>query len=605
MSDTLPFLQEHEAPKVSTTPPLDYEPTPEERKTVKKIEKMFQAAKSYRSNYDHNWLDWYKMFRGKQWKEERPSYRNSAVFNLIFQAIQSQVPILTDSRPKFEYLPMEPQDREFAELMNQIALSEWESKNYLYKETEVIFEGHLYGTGISELVYDEEADNGEGGIVYRSKDVFYFFPDPDAESLEEKCDFVIVAEPMTVEKVKRRYPEKAKYIKSDIVETLDAVKNDLQPARSRSPVNDRLIMEGSGLKLTEEQKKVTVICAYYRDDTVDEQEKREVGEDGLESVVYEQRLKYPGLRKTVIANGVVLADGPNEYDDGLLPYQRFINYVLPHEFWGVSEIEQLEGPQKTFNKLMSFVLDVLTLMGNPIWVVDHNSGIDPYNLTNAPGLVVEKTPGSEVRREAGVQLQPYVIQVMQLVQELHNQISGAQDITRGINPSGVTAASAIADLQNAAQTRIRQKARNLDAYLQRLGEQFASRVMQFYTAPKVFRMTGHDGVDQYFRAFFKKSEDGYTVAQVQRYTEDGLPSAEIDEYTLRGKLDVRVTTGTSLPFSKDQKRRELEGLFDRGIIDDEEFLKSIDYPNYEAVLERKRQKEEQLAAAQAQGQAPA
>lgn len=605
MTPSLP-LQEHEAPAKEAAS-VEYDPTPEERKLVKRIDGLFDRYRAHRNNYDGGWVDDYKFFRGRQWKEQRPSYRHSEVLNLVFQVIQSQVPILTDSRPKFDFMPQEPGDREFADILNEIAQADWETKNWLYRLTEAIYDAHIYGTGLASLCFDKDARKGAGDIDFHSEELFYAYPDPNAEDVNVKGRGYIRAEPMTLAEVRRRWPEKGKFVKADHQDLLDQEKNVLEPLRFRNANGDRSIVETRHYGRRESQPdKVMVVECYYFDDEFSEEEKREVGEDGLERVTYEQRLKFPHGRRTVKAGNVILEDGPNPYADGLFPFLRLVNYMLPREFWGESEIAQIRGPQKIVNKVFSFILDVLTLTGNPIWVVDSNSGIDADLLTNAPGLIVEKNPGSEVRRESGTQLQPFVIQIFDRVREMLDGISGAQDITRGLPPGGVTAASAIADLQNAAQTRLRQKSRNIDAFLQQMGQMYVSRVMQFYTAPRVFRYTAQDGAKKYFRAYIADvaAEDGTQrkAIRVQRFDEEGRPAPEINEYQLRGEIDVRVTTGTALPFNKSQLKQEMLNLYDRQMIDREEYFKRTDYPNWEAVADRLAQREQAAAQAAQQGQ---
>jgi hypothetical protein len=351
-----------------------------------------------------------------------------------------------------------------------------------------------------------------------------------------------------------------------------------------------MYLEGDGNPSDSLDKdKAMLITLYVKDDSFDEEEK----EDEAGEKVYEQRKRYPNGRKIVVCSGVLLEDGPNPYDDGEFPYQRWQNYVLPREFWGISEVEQLESPQKIFNKLVSFSLDVLTLMGNPIWIVSNDSDVDVDNLFNRPGLIIEKSPGSEVRREEGVQLQPYVLQLIDRMQQWFNDIAGTQDVSRGATPGSVTAASAISSLQEAALTRVRQKSRNLDMYLQNLGQQYASRVMQFYTAPRVFRITSNEGATRYFKASFQEGK-----AYVQNWSGTGYDMPQ--ELGATGKLDVRVTTGSTLPFAKAEKEQKLLSLFDRGIIDAEEVMKGMEYPNWEAILARVQEKAAQAAAAKQQ-----
>ena len=600
MSEDYGTQSEHEmAPKQSggSSANQEYQPTTDDRKQIKHVEKQFQKAKVFKAQYDEKWLDWYKMFRGKQWKEQRPTYRHSEVINLIFQTIQSQVPIITDTRPKFEFLPQEPSDYAVSEILNHIAQADWMKNNWQMVLTEVIYEGHFYGTGLSGLRWCAD----ENAIVYESTDPFYFFPDPSSKDVNVDSEFCLTAEPMDVAKIKKLWPKNGKYVKSDLADLMRGSKTDLGPIRFKSPTDNRTVMEGGSAQDVGEKDKALVITLYCKSDDL-EDEPKDVADPVTGAMGHDYALKYPNGKKVVICNGVLLEVGPNPYDDGEFPYQRWPNYVLPREFWGMSEIEQLEGPQKTFNKLISFVLDVLTLMGNPVWIVDNTSDVDTDNLFNKPGLIIEKAPGSEVRREEGVQLQPYVLQVVDRMKEWFDQVAGSNDITRGVNPGGVTAASAIADLQNAAQTRIRQKSRNLDCYLQNLGQQYASRVFQFYTAPQVFRLTGDDGANKYFKFHVNKSDDGSTSALVENYSEDGK-SQGISEYQIRGEFDVRVTTGSSLPFSKAEKEDRLTKLFQLGIIDAEEVLKGLDYPNYQAVMLRQQQKA--AAQAQAQGAPPA
>jgi len=604
-------LNEHEAaPRDDLKASGDnYSPTEQEEKDIKLVEKLFDKAKKERSKHDSRWNDFYNMFRGRQWKENRPTFRHSEVINLIFREIQSAVPIMLDTRPKFDYMPQEPSDIEFAEIVNQVCQSDWERNNWLAQLTEAVFDGHIMGTGVVELDFDQKLEDGLGSIYLESEDPFYIFPDPAARDVNLKSRFFIEAEPMCLEEIKRSWPN-GKYVKKDVADFKKQEYYDKDKIRLKSPNTDLAIADGLQGYDTNTEAEALVITAWIDGSfEIDEESIEEPSSDGTLTTKYVQKMRYPKGRKIVIASKVVLESGENPNDDRKFPFARYQNYVNQRQFWGISDIEQLESPQRVFNKLVSFALDVLTLMGNPIWLVGTSSGVDPENLFNQPGLIVEADNIDQVRRQEGVQLQPYVLQLIDRLKLWFDDISGDDEVSRGVRPEGITAASAISNLQEASKTRIRQKSRNLDSMLQNLGQMYFSRVMQYYTAPRIFRLTNAEGSMQFFKFHVEQlpDDEGY-LARYRSYHqgEDGqIFEGEEKQIKTKGQLDVRVTTGSSLPFLKVDREQKAFQLFDRQIIDDEEVLKSLDYPNWERVLQRVNEKKAQAAEAQMQAQASA
>jgi hypothetical protein len=190
-----------------------------------------------------------------------------------------------------------------------------------------------------------------------------------------------------------------------------------------------------------------------------------------------------------------------------------------------------------------------------------------------------------------------VLQLIDRMRDWFDGVSGSTDVSRGVQPGGVTAAAAISDLQEAAQTRIRLKTRFLDAYLQDLGQMYLSRVLQYRDTPTIVRLTNNQNAAQYFKFHIQQQVDPMTgqpvvdergnpvrMAVVQDMTEGGVNG--LRQIQIKNNLDVRVSTGTSLPFLKAQKSNEAKDLFDRGLIDQEEVLKTLDWPNYQSVMGR-------------------
>jgi hypothetical protein len=503
---------------------------------------------------------------------------------------------------------MEPGDIEFAEILNQVCEADWSRYNWLAQLTEMVYDGNILGTGIGGMYFDPKKENGQGAACFESEDPFYHFPDPAAKNFGHNMKYHIKAEPKTIEEIKSSYPN-GKYVKADVINIAKMDVTDKDKVRVKSPVQASVIADGTQQYDNEETPQALVITLFL-DSEFEIEEKAVEGAviDGVADIKYVQQKKYPTGRKIVIADKVVLESGANPDDLGKMPFARMQNYVNQRQFWGISDIEQLESPQKVFNKLISFSLDVLTLMGNPVWKVGSSAGVDTENLFNQPGLIIEADDISQIQREEGVQLQPFVLQLIDRMKVWFDDVSGNQDVSRGAKPDAVTAASAIQSLQEAAQTRIRQKSRNLDSCLQDLGQLYQSLVLQNYTAPRVFRLTNKDGSMKFFKFHVEHQEDGTKMARYRPFDqgEDGKHyEGQEKSVEIKGMLDVKVNTGSTLPFAKADEQNKAFQLFDRGIVDEEEVLKRLDYPNWESVLQRVMQRKAEMAQQQAmQGKGP-
>lgn len=570
----------------------------EEQNEVAEITDIFHTFKRYRKRFDEKWMDYYRLLRGIHWDSKRPAWKNSEVVNLIWQTIQSQIPLQTDVRPRFSFLPQEPQDRFVADILDSVADSEFEKFNWIRTVFEVLFDGWIYGTGYASVNYDPSLEYGAGASVFLSEDPHHCYPDPDANEINDtKSEIFFYAKPIATHKLKRKYPDKADKIKPDIMDRIKKDKTETRNFKITYYNSDRDLPEGTfgnqDQNTTDDVPRTFVIHAFMKPNDVVEEHTQDVDDNGSPIDKFTLSKAHPNGRHVVIANGMILEDGDLTYEDNLFPFAKYNNYILPREFYGVSEAEQLSSPQIVFNKILSFSLDSLAMAGNPIWIVDTTSEIDTDNLNNVPGAVIEKAPGSEVRRESGVGINQTAFQLIDRLENWFNTVAGNSEFSEGGAPGGVTAASAIEQLIRASKTRIRQKQRNLDTFMKDAGRLYLNRILEFYTAPQIFRMTGQDG-EEFFRRFRVdnivdekgKKQKKVVFSDFNKNEKNEMTEGDEQSVIISGNFDLRVKTGSELPFEVADLERKSLALFDRGVIDAEEVLTRIDYPNKEKVLQR-------------------
>jgi len=429
-----------------------------EKKLAADCLQRFKDAMLAKAPYTERWLEYLNAWDNSLYEQQNgPSYKTNHVSNFVYSTIESMRPILFDHNPQFEAIPVTADGMQYANDINSILDWEWHRTNM----QEILLANSIYtfviGTSIVMLNYEynkapyAEAD---GNVKPIPVSPFNFYPDPLATCVED-AEYCIYAQYMHVAQLKQKYPEKADYL----------VGSDIQYSEL---VNDR----DENAKINNQ---VLVLEMYCRDYSMEEFE----DEDGTKK----KKVKYPRGRKIICAPecGVVLEDKENPYHSGRFPFFIFKDINIPFQFWGEGEVKWLLSPQKQINDLYNQVIDNAKATANMQWVLDKNSGIPKGELTNRPGLIIRKNPGTEVRRDSPPSMPMYVQQMIETLKADIEVVSGVHDVTRGQTPSGIQSAAAIVALQEAAQIRVRLKVKLHENTLGLLGTEWLERIKQFWT----------------------------------------------------------------------------------------------------------------------------
>ncbi len=441
----------------------------------------FKEAMVTKADYTRRWQDYFDSYFGDYFRHKNlPEYRSNAVSNYIFSIIETIRPIMLDQNPKFEAMPRQPDSMNFVGDVQEALTYEWDREKMNLK---------LYRELITTLV----TGNAPFFIAWNGKNKqieaipvnpFNLFPDPLATDVQN-AEYIIYALYQNVDKLKNRFPSKASQLQGMSVNYSELVYDNNRNSRVDNQV---LVLE-------------------------------------VWSKEYDKPETYPHGRVTTLAPelGVVLDDKQNPYDDGRFPFIVFKDYDVPGKFWGEGEVQQLLSPQSSMNDLLNSIMDNAKSTANMPWVIDKNSGIPVGKITNRPGLVIRKNPGTEVRRDQPPSMPPYVQQTLDSFKGDMEQISGVFDTLKGNSEQGVYTAQGILALQEAGQARVRLKVKILEEKLGELAELWYNRMQQFWKDGRFVRITHPDGSYE-FKNFQTEA--------------------------LKYEYDIKITAGSTMPVNR-------------------------------------------------------
>jgi len=483
-------------------------------------EDSFKRAKTARINNERQWYLNLAFYFGRQYVQlipgtmlgttprfitpKAPPWRVRMVVNRIRPIIRTEIAKLTAQKPTAYVIPAtgEEQDKAAAKAAEQI----WESA---YRDLEVgklirraLWWGTICGNSFIKSYWDASAEEGQGAVVMEVISPFHItIPDLSVEDIEDQ-PYVIHSTTKDAAHVQRMYgitPNPSQNSKDEIID------ESFLNIQSDSPIN---------------KKDMVLIHEVW------------IKPNG-------HKLFPKGGLLTVVAGQVVQRIDQYPYPSMIYPFAKF-DHVQTGKFYSDSVITDLIPIQKQYNRLRSQITEALNLMAKPQLIAPKGS-VDPRKITSEPGQVVLYQPGLPEPKPLALQSLPqYVLQeVDRLVQDM-DDVSGQHEISRGQNPSQVTAYSALSYLQEQDESKLAASVASVEEFTEKIARLYLKYVVYFWDLPRTVRVVGRDKMVD--AAAWKGSD-------------------------LRGNTDIRVEHGSAIPLGKQQKQAFLLDLFKLGAID--------------------------------------
>lgn len=289
-------------------------------------------------------------------------------------------------------------------------------------------------------------------------------------------------------------------------------------------------------------------------------------EEHLDSVLVKEMWLKPNAHPdfpsggmiTVINDRVaqVATEWPLPFPD--YPFYKY-NGLPTGGFYSDSIIVDLIPVQKEYNRTRSQMVEIKNTMGKPRLVYQKGS-INPKMLSSEPGQSVPYTAGYEKPQiMPGVEVPQSFTNELQILSNDFDDISGQHEISRGDTPnSQLTSGTAISFLQEQDDAKLGYQVASIELAIQMLGKHYLKYVSQNWDADRIVHVTGKNNT--YETMHWKQGD-------------------------LRGNTDVRVQTGSALPFSKAARQALLTEMMQNGFIPPEVGLEMMDLGGFDKMVE--------------------
>ena len=438
---------------IPSAPPFDME----------RVMQLLEVLRRYREgkrSIDQRLIaseQWWKLRNTAMAEREghtKPGYRSRSGW--LHNVITSKHADAMDAFPEPNILPREASDKPEAETLSRLLPCILEQNRFERTYSDAWWSKLKFGTGVYCVTWDPEKLGGLGDIDIRRCDLLNLFWEPGAADIQRSKYFFEVTF-VDRDALRAQYPDVPI---SDTHAALTAV----------LPYDDRVDLS----------EKVPVIHAYYH-----------LGD----------ALHYARFTPDAVLYATENEGSPAPlYDHGRYPYVFDALFPVEGSPCGYGYVDLCKQPQIEIDLMKTAFVENTMNGARPRYFVRRGSGVNREQFLdlNNPLVEVEGTLDDSAIAPIrhGSLDGAYLAMLDRTVDELR-QTSGNTETAMGVANSGVTAASAIAALQEASGKGSRDSAMSGYRAYADLIDLVIELVRQFYDLPRQFRIVGEDGAETF------------------------------------------------------------------------------------------------------------
>ena len=473
---------------------------------IREANNTLQKYKQGKANLEQRIIDneqWYKLRHWECMRDKKQQVQPTSAW--LFNSLANKHADAMDNFPSPNILPREEGDKAEAEMLSSIIPVILEQNDFEETYDNVQDYRLKSGTGVYGIFWDNEKMNGLGDISILKADLINLFWEPGITDIQRSRHLFHV-ELADNDLLEQEYPQLRGKLSSSSIDLSKYVYDDTVDTSTKSAVVDW----------------------YYK--------KRQNGRNVLHYCKY--------------VNDVVLFATENDpemaergwYDHGMYPFVFDPLFSMEGTPCGFGYIDVGKDTQAYIDRANQVIMQNMLANAKPRHFIRSDGSVNEaeYADTTKDFIHVDGSLGQDsILPVQGKPLNNVYIQVLHDKIDELKETTGNRDISTGGTTSGVTAASAIAAMQEAGSKLSRDSNKASYRAFRKVVLMVIELIRQFYDLPRCFRIIGENGTARFVE---------YSNANLQPQMQ-GIEMGVDMGYRLP-LFDVEITAQKASPYSK-------------------------------------------------------